>query len=287
MENNKKVNNTARFIRALHYSSKIEMVLRDLFANLSLISIIDIFVWLISLAIYFISGVQIRLIWFQIVHLLRGLVCWRISTLLPRSSGIIDEMRTDLQNPNVDFYEMFKMHADKILDRTFRGKINFFLFFLLFCLCVSVDIVSLIYVVDMLQDSDDPTSDIQKNQLEYLEFLFSIILYLFADFIVLIWESSLVFHFPKVMGVLIKNIMMGIVAEAKKFGSNVKDFKNETKTIEGAEYDKVRKDKPEEKVRETKEIDLEKQNEVKQPYLESEVKMEEIEMNDMEDMFNN
>ena len=217
----KNSNNTIQFLRTLHYTTKLETVLVDLFSTIRLVSIIDVLIWMLTLILYFMSNFKMVFTWIHIIHFLRGCAGAFVLKWLPRSEMLIDCARPLIANGNQDFYEVLKATGTSLIETSFKGKRNFSIFYVLSFLCYVTDIICIIYIVDWTRRSEADV--ILKLEVEFLAYLFACITYLFADLLYFYWNSKLSFLFPISFSRIITGMSEGFVDNFKVFAETVKE----------------------------------------------------------------
>jgi hypothetical protein len=153
----KKKNRTLQFYKFLLNAIKIEISLNEFLKLVKFSNFGEIFIWLLSVIIYFSGNQSYPLVWLHLAHVFRGIVGIVISNRLPRSYELIEQI--DINGPEMET----KMYNDVIRQAVRQSvvpRVNALKGFLLGYFALTfvnfmIDVVDFLYIISKVSDNDE------------------------------------------------------------------------------------------------------------------------------------
>ncbi len=119
----KKKNRTLQFYKFLLYSMKVEIKMHEFMDLVRFSNQSEISLWILSFVLYVNSPEEHRnyLIWFHLIHVIRGIMGMLLMLYLPRSYNIVESMNVD--NTQMET-KLFNDIAREVVDREVVSKLK-------------------------------------------------------------------------------------------------------------------------------------------------------------------
>jgi hypothetical protein len=188
----------------------------------------EIFVWIISIVVHFNGTGDYPLVWLHLVHVIRGLLGIVISSKLPKSYELVEQI--DVNDPvmeNKIFNDVIRDTVKQnILPRLQDLKGYLLAYFALTFCNFMIDIVDFLYIISNLTSSS-------SRQLDTIVFLVLVFVYLVIDLSYVFWTNSLKYSYSPDMLSPINEAFSGVVQKLKnRFKLGRKRPEEEAKEID-------------------------------------------------------
>jgi hypothetical protein len=159
-----KKNRTLQYYKILLYAMKIEIKLHEFIDLVRFSNQSEISLWILSLVLYFNSPESFvnPMVWFHIIHVIRGLMGMLLMLKLPKSYNLVEAM-------NVDAHKMETMLFNDIVREVAKKEVLYKLqgmkfwligYFVLTFINFVIDVIDLFYCLAYI-DKDDLTVNSQ------------------------------------------------------------------------------------------------------------------------------
>jgi len=168
----------------------------------------EIFLWFISIIVYFSGQQTYFLVWLHLAHVFRGILGIVISNRLPRSYELIEQI-----DVNQDAMET-KLYNQVIRDAVYRNVVPrlsalkcFLLgYFALTFVNFIFDVIDLLYILSGMNSN---------NQLDTVVFLIIVFVYIVIDLAYLLWSNFLKYSYSPDMLSPISEAFSGVMSKLK------------------------------------------------------------------------
>jgi uncharacterized membrane protein YbhN (UPF0104 family) len=160
----KKKNRTLQYYKFLHYAMKVEIKMHEFIDLIRFSNQSEISLWILSFVLYTNSNSsnQNQLVWFHLIHVVRGIMGMLLMLNLPRSYNLVESMNVD--NTQLET-KLFNDIAREVADRevvsklrNIKGKLIFY--FILTFVNFTLDVIDFFNCLsylgsDSLKDNDE------------------------------------------------------------------------------------------------------------------------------------
>jgi hypothetical protein len=160
----KQKNRTLQYYKILLYAMKIEIKLHEFIDLVRFSNQSEISLWILSVVLYFNSPQSFvnPMVWFHIIHVIRGLMGMFLMLKLPRSYNLVEAMKVDsYKMENMLFNDIVREVAKKEVLAKLQGmKCLLIAYFVLTFINFVIDVIDLFYCLAYI-DKDDLTMNSQ------------------------------------------------------------------------------------------------------------------------------
>lgn len=175
-QNLPKKNKTLQYFKFLLYSTKVEVKLHEFLDILRFGSQTEITLWIISMVLYFNGKFRNIIIFFQVLHVIRGLIGYVIRIYFPKMHEIIESTKADDRTMETMEFNDFirKIAKEKLIPKIQKASKWIIVYIILTCLCFIIDCINFLYVLSNL-DEAGPSLEyrVNKNLVYFTMFMVS------------------------------------------------------------------------------------------------------------------
>jgi hypothetical protein len=172
----KKKNRTLQYYKFLLYAMKMEIKIHEFIDLVRFSNQSELALWVLSVVLFFNSPTGFRniIVWFQIIHVIRGLIGVVLTKKLPRSYNLVDAM--DVESTSLDnrlFNDIVRdVVKREVIDKLKEAKCLMIMYFVLTFFNFIFDVVELFHCMGYLNENFDLQGQIVLLTFIIIAFLF-------------------------------------------------------------------------------------------------------------------
>ena len=208
-QKNKETNkNKIKIFSFLSNLTRVEIIVEKLQGYLYWLGLMEYFIWIVLLVLFFSDTKDMKKIWFFFFHLPRATVGLIVLFFLPKTHEAIDKIDNFDTNNLEEIQNNLKDEYSRILiTREKRLKPLFIIYFSLTVISIVVDILFFCVI--------SPDFGKKGTQSKFFVLVIAVLCFIFSDFVYLLFFSSFKYIFPPQTNEAIKKAVIGFFGQLK------------------------------------------------------------------------
>ena len=207
------IQKNTKLFKFILFTSKVEIKFNSLIRLIYYTSLFELGLWFVGFLLFVASPKDMYLIWFLIIHIIKGVLGLKLLYNMPRTYEIMESVA---KNPNFEEEKIIELIQNKInevfLQKWENNKNKFFGY--LVCTIVSVIIDMIIFIAQVAGFGKDEWILMQTCILTI------IVVFIVSDVIYFLWFITLQFTFPEEILQPIQKAIFGSVSSLRTFAMN-------------------------------------------------------------------